>query len=269
MAQPIQPIHCCPDPIVPPAPLVPETIAIPNCDGTSTPKVFPSILQRTVLVQEKPIVVCVANSKGFESLDLTRFCDVNGNLVGFGAIIKDEDAIGGIRKLFYDLTFAEVVALPIGSSVCNQKDIETITTCFRLKTNYATRYNRIDFWDTSVSPKIITDTVWQNAITGALIPIPLSTLIEPCSNESLPSPAIGFAYGNNLSGLIAAHTFNIIKDSCCEVLVTTSIGTFLVPKGVSSWNTSDFDVPFTIDSVVVNAGLCTASEILITANKLR
>lgn len=110
--------------------------------------------------------------------------------------------------------------------------------------------------------------LWIDA-TGTVVTAPDPALINNANCNPPCLPEICSATGDDLSTLCPGHNFSFIKPDCCKLKVTTSIGTFIIPKRVQSFSTSDFDCTFEVTNVEVIEGTCDLSKVDIMGSKLR
>ena len=111
---------------------------------------------------------------------------------------------------------------------------------------------------------IPTGAIYYTDELGELQPAPASFQKGKCiSCDS----NISFATGDDLSTLSESNNFLITKPSCCEITVETSIGTFILRDGVSSYSTTDFNCLVTVDNITVNSGDCLPIDIHIIGNR--
>lgn len=102
-------------------------------------------------------------------------------------------------------------------------------------------------------------------MNNVIIPTPATYTVGACSSCSIMSVT-----GANLATLGSLNSFMLLKPDCCEVTLSTSIGSVTIPSKLVSYSSSDFDCPFTIDSVSIAAGSqCSLSDILIIKNKTK
>lgn len=94
--------------------------------------------------------------------------------------------------------------------------------------------------------------------------------VKICVEEVEPPPVvpetISSSTGDKPGELDPGRAFTFTKPLCCEVEITTSIGTFILHNGVTSYSTRLYETPFTVDSVTVLSGNCTAASVHIIQN---
>ena len=111
---------------------------------------------------------------------------------------------------------------------------------------------------------IPTGAIYYTNELGVVQPAPLTFQKGDCQ---VCDSLISFATGVDLSTLSASNTFLITKPSCCEITVITSIGTFILRDGVSSYSTTDFNCLVTVDNITVTSGDCLPIDIHIIGNR--
>jgi hypothetical protein len=77
---------------------------------------------------------------------------------------------------------------------------------------------------------------------------------------------ISSATGDDLSALLPGKSFSFTKPECCVVEVDTSIGSFILGKGVQVYSTRLYESPFTVNSVTVISGACTPASVNVIQN---
>lgn len=115
-----------------------------------------------------------------------------------------------------------------------------------------------------------TSTLWVqwNAVENGVVTV-LQDWVDTgrqCNPDEQPicDQYIGDAMGDDVSELEAGNYFVIKKPTCCELTVTTSAGSFTLKKGEVGFESSIFDCPVTIDSIV---GDCLAQTHVIIQRK--
>lgn len=168
MNNPIQIQGCC---VEPPPVLVPETIDRPNCDGTTTPATFPNALERVVMIQDKPLVVCLQGAV----VDFETGCSsIDGR-----TIVLVSKAENGVYT--QELVEADGLATPVtdGSVLVKcGKDLETSESCYQLIADPTVKYTRISIINTETLS--VNGVVWLNS-SGLSVAEPSG--IEPCKEE--------------------------------------------------------------------------------------
>lgn len=157
-------VYCCETPPV----LTPETINVPNCDGTTSPVAFDDKLDRVVMVQDKPLVVCLAGG----TVDFEIGCSsVDGR-----TIVLVSKAENGVYTQILVETDAAATPVTDGSTLVKcGKDFETSETCFQLISDPDVKFTRVTIINTET--KAIEGTIWID-VSGASIAAPVG--VEPC-----------------------------------------------------------------------------------------
>jgi hypothetical protein len=151
----------------PPIVLVPETIDTLNCDNTTTPITFDAPLQRVVIVQDKPFVVCKSN------IDFEIGCSsIDGRTI-VRTYVQNED--GTITSAVFE---QDGITLVTDGSIlikC-EKDYEDVELCHQDITDNSIKYRQVIIYDTETNVSV--SEIWLNSL-GAIIAVP--TNIEACT----------------------------------------------------------------------------------------
>jgi hypothetical protein len=112
-----------------------------------------------------------------------------------------------------------------------------------------------------------TGVVWYtDQSTGALVSPPPGAVLVPGKCETAPVQSVSSATANNLSGLLPGTSFSFLKTAACDVRVTTSVGSFIIPADATSYCTQTFKAPFAVTGLEVVDGTCDLSTITIISN---
>ncbi len=108
------------------------------------------------------------------------------------------------------------------------------------------------------------NTIYYTDENGVLQPAPITFQKGKCITCD---SNISFANGSDLSTLNESNSFLITKPTCCEITIESSIGTFILRDGISSYSTTEFNCLVTIDNITISSGSCTLSDIHIIGNR--
>ena len=151
-------------------PVIPVTLDVLNCDGTTTPTTFDSEPAKVEIVQTKPLIICKS------SVDFEIGCSsVDGRIV-VRTYTQDENGV--ITSQIFEQDGVTPVA--DGSILVKcEMDIEDVEFCFQDITDTSIRYRQVLFVNTATNA--VVSTIWLDG-TGAAIVAP--TNIEACIDSA-------------------------------------------------------------------------------------
>jgi len=165
-------------------PVIPVTLDVLNCDGTTTPTTFDSEPAKVEIVQTKPLIICKS------SVDFEIGCSsVDGRIV-VRTYTQDENGV--ITSQIFEQDGVTPVADGSILVKCDM-DIEDVEFCFQDITDRSIRYRQVLFVNTATNA--VVSTIWLDG-SGAAIVAP--TNIEPCS-EVTAVPFQVFCFGTATS----------------------------------------------------------------------
>lgn len=196
-----------------------------------------------------------------EGLSPIPYCE-DGSITGFVAYIIDEET-DVVTPIYFDSNFQVTDIAPTGEPCAAKPDIEfkwfieekCLPDGSKVKQVLCIPY--LDLEEQPSSTFWIVDGVKVDVDPG------VSECVEECE------PSVSEAFGDNFVSLNEAHNFSITKPACCEVLITTSVGSIRLIEGVTSYSTSEFKCTITIDNVEVISGDCNTSDVHIISNKVK
>jgi hypothetical protein len=240
-------------------PLVGDQTGI-DCNGN------PIIIANSILTTPAPGAIQLVKICPTENRDPEVVCLSNdgGLTIVTGWEVFKIDALGNPTSTVYlggiDVTGTYQV-VPCGVKV--KYDYERETICVDGKS-----WTKVYVFDPSGATPTLVTILWLNE-NDSIVSAPLLSLINNVNCISPIIVNISDSFGDDLSTLLPSNSFSFTKPECCNVEVVTSIGTFRIIKGIKSYSTDKYDIPFTINSINILSGNCSLSSIHIIGNKTK
>jgi len=229
-----------------------------TCDNTlsSTPVntitqtvPHPDFVQRVQLcpvLNIDPEVVCISNDGGTTILSGLVVYDVSVNPPIASIYLNNIDVTG-----IYEI-------VPCKDNV--KYDYELVDICVD-----GVKWTKILIFDVTVSP-ILVNTIWLDNL-NVVVSAPDSALIDNINCTGC-STGISWSYGNDLSNLVASHSYSITKPACCNLILNTSIGELPMIGDFIFMSTETFNCTFTINSIT-SLNNCDLTKVVIIGNKIK
>ena len=232
------------------------------CDGSNIEERVTGIVQ-TIPHGEyvQKVQICTTTNKDYEVVCISND---NGITIVKGVQVFDTAIYPPTFELWLngvDVT-ATYTVVPCQSK--NRYDYEITKICVDGYT-----WDKVYVWDKQGDniPNLVT-ILWIDN-NGNIVSAPDITLIDNINCNEICNPIISDAFADDLSTLSEGNSISITKPSCCELLVTTSIGSFRVIKGIQSYSTDTFNCPIIVNNITILSGNCTLSDVHIISNKIK